>query len=318
MNLSVVIPIYNSEEFLEECLESVISGIKYSDEVLLVNDGSTDRSGEICKRYACLNGNIRYIETQNCGVSHARNLGIKESKSNYIMFVDSDDILADNWRQNVEGGLKCAPDIVYYNKSFKKQLCKSDIIKTLLKDNEEIQHLMMPSSKVFSRKMLIKNHLQFNEKIINGEDLLFNLGAIISANSYRCCSESIYRYRINYKSITHSFRKGLLESDKEFHMALKRDYLAYVGDEQRKKMIKGAVVMFIQKMAIADNMERGMILEQINNHPYADCIKDYARCSLKEKICFWLVMRKMKRTLIIVGKLLSIKNIRRKSIIINI
>ncbi len=91
MRISVVIPVYNSEQYLTECLDSVVSQT-YSDiDIILVDDGSTDSSGRICDSYAATDSRIRVIHTENRGVSMARNKGISESCCDYLCFIDSDD-----------------------------------------------------------------------------------------------------------------------------------------------------------------------------------------------------------------------------------
>ena len=91
--ISIIIPVYNVEEYLERCLQSVISQ-NYSDiEILLIDDGSTDRSPQICDSFAMKDNRVEVTHTMNNGVSVARNIGVKKAKGDYLMFVDSDDYL---------------------------------------------------------------------------------------------------------------------------------------------------------------------------------------------------------------------------------
>ena len=91
--ISVIVPVYNVEEYLEECLESIRHQTYTDIEVILVNDGSTDGSKEICERYCEKNSRFKLINQENQGLSAARNRGVKESIGQYIMFVDSDDVI---------------------------------------------------------------------------------------------------------------------------------------------------------------------------------------------------------------------------------
>lgn len=95
--ISVVIPIYNVENFLEDCLDSVISQSYSELEIILVNDGSLDQSGNICDKYSAKDSRIKVYHKLNGGLSDARNFGVKKSKGDYITFVDSDDFLASNY-----------------------------------------------------------------------------------------------------------------------------------------------------------------------------------------------------------------------------
>ena len=91
--ISIIVPVYNVENYLEECLESIKNQTYTDIEVILVNDGSTDGSKEICKRYCELDSRFRLINQENQGQSVARNRGVAESTGEFIVFIDSDDIV---------------------------------------------------------------------------------------------------------------------------------------------------------------------------------------------------------------------------------
>lgn len=94
VELSIIVPVYNVENYIEACLDSIVSQSYRDYELLLIDDGSTDRSGIICDEYAKLD-NVRVFHTENRGVSHARNVGITNAAGKYLYFIDSDDMLAD-------------------------------------------------------------------------------------------------------------------------------------------------------------------------------------------------------------------------------
>mgnify|MGYP003083332731 FL=1 len=89
--ISIVIPIYNVENYLRQCLDSIVAQTYQNFECLLINDGSPDHSADICREYVSKDSRFRYFEKENGGVSSARNLGIEHSKGEYITFIDSDD-----------------------------------------------------------------------------------------------------------------------------------------------------------------------------------------------------------------------------------
>lgn len=91
LRYSVIIPVYNAEKTIEKCLDSLLYQIPMCAELIVINDGSVDKSGKICKRYAEKYSAIRYLEKENGGVSTARNMGLDNAKGEYILFVDSDD-----------------------------------------------------------------------------------------------------------------------------------------------------------------------------------------------------------------------------------
>ncbi len=89
--LSVIVPVYNVERYIKSCLDSIINQSYCDLEIILVNDGSTDQSGRICKEYTLRDSRIRLINKQNGGLSSARNTGLEIAKGNYITFIDADD-----------------------------------------------------------------------------------------------------------------------------------------------------------------------------------------------------------------------------------
>ena len=110
--ISVIVPVYNVEEYLEECLESIRQQTFTDIEVILVNDGSTDGSRKICEQYCEKDSRFRLINQENQGQSVARNRGVKESVGQYIMFVDSDDVINTSVLEVLLPYMKMDVDIV--------------------------------------------------------------------------------------------------------------------------------------------------------------------------------------------------------------
>ena len=96
-NISIIIPAYNSQKFIEECISNTLNKINKEIELIIINDNSIDDTKKICIKFLNKKNNIRLINLKkNCGVSVARNVGIKESKGKYLIFLDSDDLLSKN------------------------------------------------------------------------------------------------------------------------------------------------------------------------------------------------------------------------------
>ena len=119
--ISIIVPVYNVEEYLEECLESIRQQTLTDIEVILVNDGSTDGSREICERYCEKDIRFRLINQENQGQSVARNRGVKESVGQFIMFVDSDDVINTNVLEVLLPYMKTDVDIVECRMTRKKE-----------------------------------------------------------------------------------------------------------------------------------------------------------------------------------------------------
>lgn len=202
--LSVIIPVYNSEEFLEKCLRSILTQkTEYSYEVVIVNDGSTDTSGRIIADMATT-PNVVVINQDNCGYSGARNAGINAAKGEYLMFVDSDDVLLPG---AIEALMKCAlvnvADVVagnyiksYGNDSFEAGSNYSDSRVVPMGT-----FYGQPWGKVYRRNFFAR--LRFPEKYWFEDSIFAQILWPMASNCYTV-KEEVYEYYINPKGISHS------------------------------------------------------------------------------------------------------------------
>lgn len=218
MIFSVIVPIYNVEQYLIECVESVLLQDFNDYEIILVNDGSTDGSAEICNKYAEKYPQISVIHKENEGNSVARNLGIKRSKGDYVIFLDSDDfwegtnVLSDLFEIIKKDN---NPDVIFHGLTNRKGIEKEQHIKDFseIKENNDFvsdfEYLVSNGiyygsvwSKVLKRELLLENNLFF-EKGIFFEDVpyCFDLGFHIK--TYSIYRSNFYQYRIREGSITY-------------------------------------------------------------------------------------------------------------------
>lgn len=217
IKLSIVIPIYNAESFLEKTLKSVIvrdDEIEY----ILINDGSVDKSLEICKKFE--DENVSIINNENHGVSYTRNCGIQKANGKYIMFVDADDLLIENWNHIVKKYLDLEYDLVIFNKNV-KNISKDELYKKIVGYNSS-DFLAGPWSKLYKKDLIVNKNIKFDNNLINGEDLIFNLLFLNNVNDYFIDNNCIYRYRVNNSSATRKFNEKIFESDFYFQNQLKQ------------------------------------------------------------------------------------------------
>ena len=132
--ISVIVPIYNVEEYLEECLDSIKNQTYTNIEVILVNDGSTDASKEICKRYCSKDNRFKLINQENHGQSVARNKGVANSTGEFITFVDSDDVVSAKYLENLFAYMTEETDLV----QCEYRLTRSDFVKLKELENPQI------------------------------------------------------------------------------------------------------------------------------------------------------------------------------------
>lgn len=145
--VSIIIPVYNAEKQLERCIESVLKQDYTDFELLLINDGSSDKSGDICERYATSDARIRVVHKENTGVSDSRNLGISMAKGEFLQFLDSDDwITPEATGLLVRGAEKFNCEMViaeFYRVVGERLARKGDIQEDIVMDREEFAVHMM-------------------------------------------------------------------------------------------------------------------------------------------------------------------------------
>lgn len=221
--ISCIVPIYNCEKYLDKCVESILNQTFDDFEVILINDGSNDCSGEICDKFSKKDSRIKVIHKLNEGVSKTRNLGIEKSIGKWICFIDSDDYVEEFFFEKMLSDVKPETDLIisgfsiYENNSLiravsvknafitdKKQFM--DFFVTERKKN--IGVLNVPFGKFYS-KDIIRN-VRFNPEVSMGEDYLFNLQVYDSCKNIIICDKISYCYQLNPYSATKNFSEQKL------------------------------------------------------------------------------------------------------------
>lgn len=282
--VSIIMPCYNVEKYIEECIKSVIAQTFTLWELIIVNDGSTDRTGKICEKYSRLDLRIQYFEEKNAGVAAMRNIGLQHAQSDWIMFIDSDDVVAENavsylWNLS----LKYGGDIT--QGSYFKFLSKEDLTKKLYKikkaGKEPVIKIMSGKGAVkkslYQEKKLIKGFINFGVdnsccwKLINRrlfEGLTFKEGELyedlnifyqlgLRCRKYVLSSSPIYYYRKNPKSILHTFDKRrliVLEVTRRIEEKMRNEYPDLIGAAADRRF--AANFNMFQLMTNSDNKEQ--------------------------------------------------------------
>lgn len=201
-SISVIVPIYNASKWLDRCICSILAQTFTDFELILVDDGSTDDSGNICDKFAEDDPRIRVIHKQNGGVSSARNTGIDISIGENIIFVDADDDMPTNAfdaftgyeEDMVIGGLIAVRDGIPTNVCPITNRVVTPTGYTQLIEEYHWSLLSAVYAKIYSRKMIINNKIRFDEHIHWGEDRLFILQALNHCHSVRLIPNITYTY----------------------------------------------------------------------------------------------------------------------------
>ena len=214
--VSIIVPIYNSKDFLDRCITSLVTQSYKNLEILLIDDGSTDNSGEICDEWQKKDYRIRVFHKENGGVSSARNIGLKSCKGEYVAFVDCDDFVKQNYVEVLLNSVvenKCDMAIINliekYRDSTEKEI-KFSTEKKLLNRYDFLDNITNKNgyqgyscNKIFSKKIIDENNLIFDENIYYSEDLLFVVKFAEKAEKiYYEFDENLYYYCINEQSST--------------------------------------------------------------------------------------------------------------------
>lgn len=226
VQFSIVMPIYNVEKYLEQSINSILSQSFTDYELILVNDGSTDSSAEICEEFAKKNNKIFVIHKENGGLSDARNKGILQSKGKYIIFIDSDDFWDDidalkkiksvidenksdviTWRYK-----KYFEDTKQYGKSAGYNYVASSFNAKELISSQN--YIVSACCKAVKRELIINNNLYFAYKELS-EDIVWSAEIIALTEKISASNLDFYVYRQRMNSISHSIsKKNILDLKK--------------------------------------------------------------------------------------------------------
>lgn len=282
--VSIIVPIYNSEKYLEKCIDSLLNQDYDNVEILLINDGSIDGSKIICEKYAKNNKKVRLYNNKNTGVSYSRNFGLKNCTGDFVTFIDSDDYVAYNYISTlIEYQVKDDYDIVISN-------AKNILETRIIEDKNERQPVILNrddtlnaffNSKYFSpvcwgrlyKKNIIKG-IAFDETMSIAEDGKFLLEVIEHSNKNIVIPEQNYFYFIRDGSLAHSgYNKRWLGELKFCEECLKK----YTNTSIESSALYKFIEINIRLALMQNSEEDGDIKIFVNN------LKKYKKNFLKMK-----------------------------------
>lgn len=230
--VSIIVPVFNAENTIVKTINSIINQSYRNIEVIIVDDGSTDKSFDICTKLSLEDNRLKMIRISNSGVSNARNTGILASLGEYITFVDSDDIIDSNMILNCIKELErtvfeviiYGMEFIYYKngkviKRIEKTI-KNDYIITndykrkLFIDLYTNNYLSSSCNKLYKKSFLIKNDILFNSNLSKFEDLVFSLKVFRYANNILALNQCFYKYlHVNSMSLSKKYLQRMYEDN---------------------------------------------------------------------------------------------------------
>ncbi len=263
--ISIIVPVYNVEKYLSQCIDSILMQTYGDYELLLINDGSKDASGRICDEYARKDDRVIVFHKTNGGVSSARNFGICQAKGDWISFVDSDDWVEKECYSSLMDDDEVA-DLTYFGccccyidgsrTTFSPcnffSTDKDSIEKQLswLKCNyQNFEYLGYTWNKLFKKDLIDKYNIRFVEDLAMREDELFTLSYARYIGSLRVKSSVLYNYRVLFSGLTYSIKPA------KSYLSLSNkllDILSFYDDSNLLLLEKKAILSYCFMSAIRE------------------------------------------------------------------
>lgn len=262
-SITVIVPVYNAEKSLNRCVDSILAQTFTDFELILVNDGSKDSSGQICDRYALSDLRVRVINKPNGGVSSARNAALDIAQGLYLAFVDADDYIDADYLAAMR---KYDSDIIISGAKINGRPIQPQGDKTFnpnqfndfLNKFFDKSYVRAPWAKLYSRQIIQNHHIRFDERIRWGEDYIFLLEALTHSQSISLHHDAMYHYEEptaigKYKFTTSDYQIGLskseqllmdlsltsfasgtpLDTNRLWHFYSMRDYIDHLTQKER-------------------------------------------------------------------------------------
>lgn len=326
MLYSIIIPIYNVERYLPECIESVIKQSYKNFELILVDDGSTDKSSAICDKYASLDSRVKVLHKKNEGVAIARKMGTDNAKGEYIAFVDADDFVVQDYLKRIDEIINLhSVDIIkfglkrerkngdvyikmpQFNGLFQRKRIESDVFPILIQD-EKAGYLSANLFGVF-RSSIIKPFMIANPHAKIGEDSACVIPAITHSNSIFFLNEALYFYRYNFSSATKNHKvfdwdnPEIVARHISEHIDINSfDFRQQVSRRVVHDVFNVAVTRFYQKKSFFNICKE--IRKEFNRPFYIECANQAKfKNNLKAQLMHFCVKKSLKLPIFIFSKM---------------
>ena len=314
--ISVIIPIYNAESFLNECLVSIQEQTFSDYEAWLIDDGSTDNSGTICDNFAANNKLFHVIHKKNGGVSSARNAGLEKANGEWICFIDADDTVEKEYLSTlyqfanmqkdiliIQGFKTFLADNTYIDKRFTNQLYNSSEVYKTFQDLN-INRCGYPFGKLYNAEIIRHHHLRFVESIHYAEDVMFMLTYLTHCSAIQTVEGMNYNYYIRKNIQSLSKRIFVFESE----YACYQLYLKRIGELKQRfnltetslrkvynviseYLIRRSIGALYQKQTRKPRQERLIILKRLTPTQLDFLHTYYKECSWFHKLTVWLLRK---------------------------
>ncbi len=273
--VSIIVPVYKAEKYLHRCVDSILAQTFTDFELLLVDDGSPDRSGDICDQYAAADPRVRVFHKPNGGVGSARNLGLDNTCGEWITFVDADDFCETTYLENfspygsieneliIQGYKTFVNDNILAGKNFEQKLYnKGSIVEGLIEN--DLLTFGAPYCKLFKKKIIQKYNIEFSTKYSYGEDTYFFFDYLTHVHHMSMVDGCGYLYQCNNSESlsmkNHDFNDLLLFADESLNL------LRLIDDDKKLEIAYSRSYVGLYSRALANMYRLGYSRKERVNH----------------------------------------------------
>lgn len=270
--VSIIVPIYNAKDYLPACIDSLLAQDYQDIEIILADDGSSDRSGIICDEYAANHNKIRVIHKANGGVSSARNAGISVASGDFITFVDADDVVSENYLSSfsfehdfsIQGYLRVRNGLIS-RVTYESVVVDSDVAETFCENG----YANAVWGKLFCKDIIIQNNIEFPEWLSFSEDTIFSLRYVKCCKNMHVTDATEYKYfvRDNNSGVQRKYPLDILMRKEETLYGIYEDI--YDDSDRKKVFFHELSLNVVSKYYFYYNVDNYFI-----EHSYLKTIKD--------------------------------------------
>ncbi len=324
--VSVVIPVYKVEKYLDRCAESIFAQTYKNIEIVFVDDGSPDNCPKMCDEYALKDSRVKVVHKANGGLPDARNAGINVATGDYILFVDSDDWIEQNtieellkiidehsvdfvtfgavWdgRQGIPDGTPCTCEksrelgLGYYDE---KRIMNEIYPRLFVTHDLFFGPILSACFSIYSKKFLDDNGVRFDPEVKYSEDSVFSSKMVYAAKSFYVTNKCFYHYCFNNASISTTFHKDIFEVEKlryEFIERHFKDSKKYDFTTQLRRLKLCCLISALSKRRTLPADEKREYVVRVFNDPFTrDAVKHVgvAKVPFKKKLMLYLIKFKI-------------------------
>ena len=327
IKVSIIVPVYNAENYIKRCIDSIIAQDYPNWELIIIDDGSSDSSGDRCDRYSLLDKRIRVVHKPNGGVSSARNTGLKAANGDWISFVDADDYVKPSFLSSFLA--KLSDNVEYVSMGFENLNSQSFPVISIIDTNNALEGLfssgaykyMQPWAKFFKKNKIDELKLMFDTKLSIGEDKLFILQYLLGTTECRFLNDSLYMYNDGIGLSTKRYQPDVeLDLAEKTHTAIDSLICKYRPESsisyQIRKNEKAELfrVLYAVGMSPEFNKNKKILQDLLNLYSEVIPVLDKCKLSRMERIVIKLLYHCHLNSLIIFLKMNYLFSLLRKDI----